>query len=96
MRIRRLGKFTKKENDKEAEWEEPHEDDVPDEVWVQISDGGFGGFVKMRDLKWTWSRRAKLAEQVELLELGKAGGVSHKRKRAEDAEDVTDQSLSNE
>ena len=49
----------------------------------------------MRD-KWIWSRRAKVAEQVELLELGKAGGVSHKRKRAEDAEDVTDQSLSNE
>ena len=94
LRIRRLGKFTKKENDKEEEWEEPHEDDVPDEVWVQISDGGFGGFVKMRDLRWSWSRRAKLAEQVELLELGKAGGVSHKRKRdeiaehAEDAEDV--------
>ena len=94
MRIRRLGKFTKKENDKEEEWEEPHEDDVPDEVWVQIRDGGFGRNVKMRDLKWIWSRRAKLAEQVELLELGKAGGVSHKRKRdeiaehAEDAEDV--------
>ena len=46
--------------------------------------------------KWIWSRRAKVAEQVELLELGKAGGVSHKRKRAEDAEDVTEQSLSNE
>ena len=93
LRIRRLGKFTKKENDKEEEWEEPHEDDVPDEVWVQIRDGGFGkrngGFggrnVKMRDLKWIWSRRAKLAEQVELLELGKAGGVSHKRKRTSGA-----------
>ena len=85
MRIRRLGKFTKKENDKEEEWEEPHEDDVPDEVWVQIRDGGFGRNVKMRDLKWIWSRRAKLAEQVELLELGKAGGVSHKRKRTSGA-----------
>ena len=39
----------------------------------------------MRDLKWIWSRRAKLAEQVELLELGKAGGVSHKRKRTSGA-----------
>ena len=85
LRIRRLGKFTKKENDKEEEWEEPHEDDVPDEVWVQIRDGGFGRNVKMRDLKWIWSRRAKLAEQVELLELGKAGGVSHKRKRTSGA-----------
>ena len=42
LRTRRLGKFTKKENDKEEEWAEPHEDDVPDEVWVQIRDGGFG------------------------------------------------------
>ena len=42
LRTRRLGKFTKKENDKEEEWEEPHDDDVPDEVWVQIRGGGFG------------------------------------------------------
>ena len=74
LRTRRLGKFTKNDNDKEEEWEEPHEDDVPDEVWVQIRDEGFGRRnVKMRDLKWIWSRRAKLAEQVELLELGKVG-----------------------
>ena len=50
MRTRRLGKFTKKENDKEEEWEEPHEDDVPDEVWVQIRDGGFGK-KEMEDLE---------------------------------------------
>ena len=80
LKTRGLGKFTKKENNEEEGegkndqlWEEPHEDDVPDEVWVQIRDGGFGRNVKMRDLKWIWSRRAKLAEQVELLELGKAG-----------------------
>ena len=83
---RRLGKFTKEENDKEEEWEDPHEDDVPDEVWVQIRDEGFGGRnVKMMEMKRIWSRRAKLAEQVELLELGKAGGVSHKRKRTSGA-----------
>ena len=41
--------------------------------------------MKMRELKRIWSRRAKLAEQVELLELGKAGGVSHKRKRTSGA-----------
>ena len=95
LKTRGLGKFTKKENDKEEEWEEPHEDDVPDEVWVQIRDEGFGGSnVRIRELKRIWGRRAKLAKQIELLELGKAGGVSHKRKRdeiaehAEDAEDV--------
>ena len=44
LKTRRLGKFTKKENDdeEEEEWEEPHEDDVPNGVWVQIRDEGFG------------------------------------------------------
>ena len=82
---RRLGKFTKKENAKE-EWEEPGEDDVSEQVWSEIRDAGFGGRnVKQRDLNRIWSRRAKLAEQVELLELGKAGGCYHKRKRTSGA-----------
>ena len=41
--------------------------------------------MNMREMKRIWSRRAKLAEQVELLELGKAGGVSHKRKQTSGA-----------
>ena len=73
LRTKRLGQFTKKDNDKE-EWEEPDEDDVSDQVWSEIRDAGFGGRnVNKRDLTRIWSRRANLAEQVELLELGKAG-----------------------
>ena len=56
LKTRGLGKFTKKENNEEEGegkndqlWEEPHEDDVPDEVWVQIRDGGFGK--EMEDLE---------------------------------------------
>ena len=41
--------------------------------------------MNMRELKRIWGRRAKLAKQVELLELGKAGGVYHKRKRTSGA-----------
>ena len=42
---------------------------------------GFAPKAKSRDLKRIWKRRAKIRQKVELLELGKVGGVYKKAKR---------------
>ena len=39
LRTKRLGKFTKKENDEE-EWAEPDANDVSEQVWSEIRDAG--------------------------------------------------------
>ena len=46
-------------------------------VWCQIREEGFGTKkeVKTRDVTRLWSRRHQIARGVELLELGRAGGV---------------------
>ena len=81
LRTRRLGKFTQEEG-AEQEWEEPEASDVEEEVWSEIREEGFRGKkLKNRDLRRIWSRRDSIAKQVELLELGKAGGVFKKKVR---------------
>ena len=63
-------------------WEEPEVEDVDEEVWRQIRLKGFGGKkVKNRCLKRIWMRRAKITKKVQLLELGKAGGVCSTQRR---------------
>ena len=81
LRTMRLGKFTKEEG-AEEEWEEPEVNDVEEQVWAEIRGNGFcGSKVRNRDLRRIWCRRDSITKHVELLELGKAGGVHHKRKR---------------
>ena len=81
LRSRRLGKFIQEEHDEEK-WEEPEASDVEDRVWSEIREAGFQGKgVQTRELRRLWSRRQTNAKEVELLELGKAGGVYAKRKR---------------
>ena len=66
----------------EEKWEEPEAEDVEEEVWKQIREKGFGGKkLKNRCLRRIWRRRAKLAKEVHLLELGKAGGVFTEQRR---------------
>ena len=80
LRTRRLGKFTQEEG-AEEKWEEPAASDVEELVWSEIREAGFQGKgVKTRELRRLWSRRDRIAKDVQLLELGKAGGVSAKRK----------------
>ena len=63
-------------------WEEPEAEDVEEEVWKQIRETGFGGKkLKNRCLRRIWSRRAKIAKEVDELELGKAGGVFSVQRR---------------
>ena len=52
-------------------------------VWCQIRNAGFGSGkqVKYRELKRLWRRRHSVAKEVELLELGRAGGVFKTCKR---------------
>ena len=77
----RLGTFFQEEGQEEA-WEEPKE--VEDHVWAEIRNKGFAGAgskVRNRDLRRTWERNDKIAEHVELLGLGKTGGVHSKNGR---------------
>ena len=85
LRTRREGKFTQEEGASEQVWEEPEASDVEMEVWSQIRDGFSGKNVKTRDLKRLWSRRNTLAKEVELIELGSAGGVFKACKRSSGA-----------
>ena len=81
LRTMRLGEFTKEEG-AEEEWEEPEVNDVEEQMWTEIRKKGFcGSKVRNRDLRRIWCRRDSITKHVELLELGKAGGVHHKRKR---------------
>ena len=84
LRTKRIGVFTQKE-DKEGEedWKEPEENDVPHDVWILIREEGFRGRnVRTRDLRRTWARRNTIAKEVDLLELGGAGGVYKTNKRS--------------
>ena len=76
-----LCRNVEEEDSGEEAWEEPEEDAVCEGVWTEIRQEGFAGRrLKNRDLKRVWARRAKIANEVELLELGRAGGAL-KRKR---------------
>ena len=51
-------------------------------VWSEIREEGFGGKkLKTRDVKRLWRRRHTIAQDVERLELGCAGGVFKTNKR---------------
>ena len=77
---RGLGKFDAEKEGKEG-WEEPEASDVEDDVWAEIRSSGFGKKVRSRDLKRIWRRRAQISLEVELLELGKSGGIFRKAQR---------------
>ena len=81
LRTMRLGTFFQEEG-QEEEWQEPK--GVEDHVWTEIRKKGFAGAgskVRNRDLRRTWERKDKITEHVELLELGKTGGVHSKKRR---------------
>ena len=63
-------------------WEEPEAPDIEDKVWAEIRLAGFGKTVKSRDVKRLWARRRAIRQQVEVLELGKAGGVFRRTRRS--------------
>ena len=55
-------------------------------MWTQIREEGFRGKkLKNRDLRRVWIRRHQIAKDVELLELGRTGGVFKRRKRTSGA-----------
>ena len=80
LKLKNQGTFLIEESGKE-QWEEPEASDVEEEVWTEIRKAGFGAKVRNRDLRRIWKRRASIRERIELLELGKAGGVFRKAKR---------------
>ena len=56
LRTKRLGKFTQEEG-AEEEWGEPEVNDVEEQVWTEIRQGGFGGNqVNNRDLRRIWGQ----------------------------------------
>ena len=77
----KLGKFHDEQKLDLEHWDEPELSAVPEEVWTEIRMAGFAGKVKNRDLRRIWERRASIRQKVELLELGKAGGVFKKAVR---------------
>ena len=70
----RAGSWDDQKLDKEH-WEEPEAAAVPLDVWTQIRQAGFGATVRNRELSRVWERRSKIRQKIELLELGRAGGV---------------------
>ena len=77
----KLGKFHDEQNLDLEHWDEPELAAVPEKVWTAIRMAGFAGKVKNRDLRRLWTQRASIRHKVELLELGKAGGVYKKALR---------------
>ena len=77
----KLGKFLDEAKRDLKHWQEPEASEVPEDVWTAIRRAGFGSAVKNRDLTRVWQRRASIRKKVELLELGKAGGVFKKAVR---------------
>ena len=71
----KLGKFHDEQNLDLEHWDEPELAAVPEKVWTAIRMAGFAGKVKNRDLRRLWMQRASIRQKVELLELGKAGGI---------------------
>ena len=59
--IRRLDvPLPPEEEGAEEEWAEPEVNDVEEQVWTEIREGGFGGNnVKNRGLRRIWTRRPR-------------------------------------